>query len=236
MNQDRIYTRDIHASGFRFDEHVAGVFGDMIRRSVPGYEQTLQMIQLLTHHYARPESRLYDLGCSLGAASMAMARGAAGRGCRIIAIDNSPAMIEKCRQRLRHEAVEVICGDILEADIRDASVVVMNFVLQFIDPQQRGTLLSRIRNGMQPGGVLLLSEKICFEDKEENALQIEWHEAFKRAHGYSELEIARKRSALEHVLIPEPLRAHHERLAAAGFARSHTWYQCFNFASMIAFA
>ncbi len=235
MTRDRIYTEDIHATGFRFDGQVARVFDDMIQRSVPGYGQTLQMIQLLAHQYAQPESRLYDLGCSLGAAAMAMARGARGRDCRILAVDNSEPMIERCRQRLRDEPIEVICGDILECEIRDASLVVMNFVLQFIEPEHRRDLLARIHAGMRPGGVLVLSEKIRFEDEQENRIQTGLHEAFKRAHGYSEMEISRKRNALEKVLIPETLSAHHQRFRQAGFEHSMTWFQCFNFASMLAF-
>ena len=42
--------------------------------------------------------------------------------------------------------------------------------------------------------------------------------------------------ALENVLIPETLPTHRERLSKAGFSDCSTWFQCFNFASMIAIA
>jgi len=234
MSRDAIYTSEIHSNGFVFDDKVASVFADMIGRSVPGYGQTLQMVELLAHQYAQAESNLYDLGCSLGAATMALSRGSPGKGCRVIGIDNSPAMVERCEEILKDEPVEILCQDILDTSIDNASVVVLNFVLQFIEGEERQLLLKKIQQGLRPGGVLIISEKIAFSDEEENRRQIELHEAFKRAQGYSDLEISRKRSALENVLIPETLDAHHTRLKKAGFSASNTWFQCFNFASMIA--
>jgi len=239
MKQDDIYHHAIHPQGFVFDDTVAAVFADMISRSVPGYGQTLQMIELLAHQYAQAGSNLYDLGCSLGAASLALSRGSADRECRVVAIDNSPAMIDRCRDTLASQyttdqQTDIRCQDILTSDIQNASVVVLNFVLQFIDLAERDRLLTRIYKGLRPGGIVILSEKIHFDDAEENERQIILHEAFKRAHGYSELEVARKRTALEHVLLPETMNKHHQRLQQAGFNRCSTWFQCFNFASIIA--
>jgi len=245
MNHDSIYTADIHHSGFSFDDQVASVFADMIQRSVPGYAQSLQMVELLAHQYGQEHSNVYDLGCSLGAATLALSRGCAGKACTIIGIDNSPAMVKRCQATLHNNLANTIekdknihihCQDILHTDINNASVVVLNFVLQFIDPNNRLALLKNIQSGLKPGGVLILSEKIAFADAAENQRQIALHEAFKRAQGYSQLEISRKRTALENVLIPETLDAHHQRLQQAGFSSSHTWFQCFNFTSMIAFA
>jgi len=234
MNHDSIYTADIHNNGFIFDDKVASVFADMIKRSVPGYAQSLQMVELLAHQYAQHDSNLYDLGCSLGASTMALKHGAAGKECHIIAVDNSTAMISRCKTILNDETIDTLCQDILETDIANASVVVLNFVLQFIAQDERLNLLKRIQAGLKPGGVLILSEKIAFPDAGENRRQIELHESFKRAQGYSDLEISRKRTALEDVLVPETMDAHHQQLQRAGFSASHTWFQCFNFASMIA--
>jgi len=234
MGRDAIYTSEIHMGGFTFDDKVASVFADMIGRSVPGYGETLKMVELLAHQYAQDDSNLYDLGCSLGAATMALSRGASGKACRVIGVDNSEAMVSRCKELLKDEAVEIVCGDVMDAKIENGSVVVLNFVLQFIPKEDRLGLLKKIHNGLNPGGVLILSEKIAFSDRVENHRQIELHEAFKRAQGYSELEISRKRTALENVLVPETLETHHKRLDEAGFSASNTWFQCFNFASIIA--
>jgi tRNA (cmo5U34)-methyltransferase len=239
MDKDQIYSESMaKIADFRFDAQVADVFSDMIERSVPGYRSIITMIETLTEHYAQPGSTLYDLGCSLGAATLSMARGLKAGNCRIVAVDNSAAMVERCRRNLENQntgcRVELIEGDIAETEIADASVVVLNFTLQFIPPEERLELLERIGAGMRPGGVLILSEKVMFEDRHLDGLLTDIHHDFKRAHGYSDLEISQKRSALENVLVPETIAAHRDRLTKAGFASVDVWFQCFNFMSMLA--
>lgn len=236
-NRDQIYARELdEIARFAFDESVATVFPDMIRRSVPGYSTIIAMTGVMADRYAQPGSRCYDLGCSLGASTLAMARYLDDRDCRIVAVDNSPAMIERCGEHLAGAAVpiDLACADIQDIAVEDASVVVLNFTLQFVPRDDRDALITRIAAGMRPGGVLVLSEKIRFADPHLQALNTELHHAFKKANGYSELEISQKRTALENVLTPETLDEHRRRLQGAGFASADVWFQCFNFASLVA--
>lgn len=238
--QDNLFAKNrALTTGFRFDEQVVKVFPDMIARSVPGYELLLPMIGMLARRYAQPDSKIYDLGCSLGAASLAMSLAVRAGGTRIIAVDNSEAMVVRCRKNVSETKgrvpIDVRLQNILETQIENASVVVLNFTLQFLDRDQRQSLINRISAGMRPGGVLIISEKICFEDSLEQQDQTAWHHDFKRAQGYSELEIAQKRSALEDVLRPETEASHFNRMQMAGFSRYHRWFQCFSFSSYIAF-
>ncbi|MCP5130283.1 MAG: carboxy-S-adenosyl-L-methionine synthase CmoA [Pseudomonadales bacterium] len=223
---------------FRFDESVARVFPDMIRRSVPGYATIVSMTGLLAGRYATPGSTLYDLGCSLGASTLAMRQNIREQDCRIVAVDNSAAMLERCRSIIdtdtHHTPVELVCGNLQEVAIEQASVVVLNFTLQFIPREQRDAVLKRIYQGLLPGGIMVLSEKVTFEDPHLDELNIDLHHQFKRANGYSDLEIARKRNAIEQVLLPETLQRHRQRIADAGFSSCDVWFQCFNFASLIA--
>lgn len=239
MDKDDIYSESLaKIADFSFDVKVADVFSDMIERSVPGYRSIITMIETLTEHYAQPGSNLYDLGCSLGASTLSMARGIKVEDCRIIAVDTSAAMVERCRKAVAkiptRAAVNIIEDDILDTAISNASVVVLNFTLQFIPPEERAALLTRISESMRPGGVLILSEKVVFNDAHLNELLIDIHHDFKRAHGYSDLEISQKRTALENVLVPETIPAHRDRLLNAGFMSVDVWFQCFNFMSMLA--
>lgn len=223
---------------FTFDEGVAGVFPDMIRRSVPAYGTLTGLLGLVAGEYAQADSQLYDLGCSLGAATLAMRRRITRPGCRLIAIDNSPAMVEGCRENIAADnaptPVEVICADIRDTVFERASVVAMNFTLQFVAPEERLPLLRRIHTGLLPGGVLLLAEKLRFTDAAEQTSLEQLHLAFKRANGYSELEISQKRAALERVLRPDTQEEHRARLQAAGFTQVVPWFQAFNFAAFLA--
>ncbi len=225
-------------SEFVFDEKVASVFADMIERSVPGYSTLLTGIAAIAHQYVQPGTNCYDLGCSLGASTLAISSAISHPDCHIIAVDNSPAMIERCRDYVQQAELqlptEIICADILDVTIENASIAVMNLTLQFIPLIHRQTCINTIYQGLRPGGVLVLSEKIDFAESGASELQQSIHHAFKQLHGYSALEISQKRTALENVLIPETLIAHQQRLASAGFQFSTTWFQCFNFISIIA--
>jgi len=238
--QDNLFAKSrAVTSGFRFDEKVVKVFPDMIARSVPGYELVVPMIGMLARRYAQSNSQIFDLGCSLGAASLAMSQAVRTTGTRIIAVDNSKAMVARCKANLAENdgsvPIDVRLQNMLDTRIENASVVVLNFTLQFLDRDQRQTLIKQISAGMRSSGVLIFSEKICFEDQLEQTDQTAWHHDFKRAQGYSELEIAQKRNALEDVLRPDTEAAHFKRLQQAGLSRPRRWFQCFSFASYIAF-
>ncbi|PAV24871.1 carboxy-S-adenosyl-L-methionine synthase CmoA [Tamilnaduibacter salinus] len=235
---DRLYSQAGSDDAFRFDAAVARVFPDMIRRSVPGYTTIIPMIGIITDRFAQNGSHCYDLGCSLGASTLAMRHGVGDRDCRIIGVDNASDMIERCQHFIAlddHPApVSLHCDDILDTPLSDASVTTLNFTLQFVEPDERLPLLRRIFEATRPGGALILSEKIRAEDEAEQQLQTDLHHDFKRANGYSDLEISQKRSALEQVLIPETLATHRERLEQAGFDTVIVWYQCFSFISLLA--
>jgi len=227
---------------FNFDERVANVFPDMINRSVPGYAGIVAMTGILSAEFFQADSNCYDLGCSLGASALSMAAAIKDESLKIFAVDNSPAMLNRAQSLIQHsgiaanqaQCIDFICADINNIEVTNASVVVMNFTLQFIPPEQRYALLKKIIQGMNKGAILILSEKLIYSNKDQQQLLIDMHHFFKKANGYSELEISQKRQTLENVLLPETLDSHKERLKSAGFTRVEQWFQCFNFSSLIA--
>lgn len=238
MTPDKLYANPrATIASFKFDDQVTAVFADMIARSVPGYGLTLDMIGVIASHYGKPESHCYDLGCSLGASTLAVRHNVAA-SCNIVAIDNSAAMVRKCQQLVNVDTVstkvEVRCEDICKTTISNASLVVMNFTLQFIATDKRRDLLQKIYDGLNDGGVFILSEKIVANDDSEQETLTSLHHDFKRAMGYSDLEIAQKRNAIENILVPSTIDTHEKNLQAAGFKQIHLWFQCFNFISLIA--
>ncbi|QHM71363.1 carboxy-S-adenosyl-L-methionine synthase CmoA [Mixta intestinalis] len=238
-NRDTLFSAPVDKLGdWTFDERVAEVFPDMIQRSVPGYSNIISMIGMLAERFVKANTQVYDLGCSLGAATLSVRRSVQAEGCKIIAVDNSPAMIERCRRHIdafrATTPVEVIEADIRHIPIENASMVVLNFTLQFLAPDDRLTLLQRIYQGLNPGGALVLSEKFSFEDADVGDLLFNMHHDFKRANGYSELEISQKRSMLENVMLTDSVETHKARLRQAGFEHSELWFQCFNFGSLVA--
>lgn len=227
---------------FSFDERVAACFPDMIGRSVPGYGQITAMVGVIARRYLPEHAQVYDLGCSHGAATLALCQQLEGHEPSITAVDLSPAMIAQARQHLAthlsaeaFEHVQLIEGDICTLALKPSDMIIVNFTLQFLPPEQRLQVVTRLHHALKPGGILILSEKITCDDPEAERILYALHHDFKRANGYSDLEISQKRTALEDVMRTDTLLAHHARLSEAGFTRHFTWFQYLNFASLIAF-
>jgi tRNA (cmo5U34)-methyltransferase len=235
-SRDRVFARSLKdIKAFEFDESVADVFNDMISRSVPGYPLLLRLIGLFADIFIQPNTRVYDLGCSLGEATKIIASQSESSKPEIIAIDNSTAMIDKCRQvNLPGHNVEWRCEDVRNTQIENASMIVLNLTLQFLQPDHRSTLLQNIYQGLNPGGILFISEKIVFEQEAEDERMVQLYQAFKKSMGYSDLEISQKRTALENVLIPDSHEQHLERLQQAGFSEIYQCFRCFNFCAYLA--
>ena len=234
--RDEIYKDKVDISKFTFDQKVVDVFDDMVLRSVPGYKQMIELIGLAGRKYPVINSNVYDLGCSTGAATLSIASNLKSKSIKIFSIDNSQEMIEQCGKNLSGTKanIQYICDDIENIQFENASLIVLNLTLQFINPKNRSDLIERIFKSLLPGGALIISEKIIHENEEINKSLINLHESFKRENGYSETEIAQKRKAIEDVLIPESIEQHLERLSDAGFKKPLVQMQCINFASFLA--
>lgn len=242
MTSDKIYDKPSDDKPFRFNDEVAKVFPDMLRRSIPGYDATIEAIGSLAARYVLQDTNCYDLGCSLGAATIAMRQGIDTPGCRIVAVDTAPAMTKRCREILAEDdrqfapatPVEVLRADIRDIEFKNASMIVLNYTLQFLPMIDRNALMRSIYDGLNDGGLLVLSEKVVDEIPEMEELLVDLHREHKRRNDYSALEVSRKRAALDNVLIPETVAAHRSRLAEAGFSHTAVWLRYFNFVSIIA--
>ena len=231
--RDRLFAKRADVVDFVFDANVAEVFPDMIRRSVPGYDVVVPLSGLIAAKHLPRGGRCYDLGCSLGAAAHAVLRAVDDMPCEIVAVDNSAAMLEKARAVAARagvdERVRWTLADVREVPLDKAAVVVLNYTLQFLPPADRLPLLRRIRGALANTGVLVLAEKLAASDYFEDM-----HLRFKRANGYSDLELAQKRSALEEVMRIDDEQTHLARLRKAGFARTSVWFRCLNWGSFLA--
>lgn len=246
---DTLFTTPLDKNArFSFDEEVVACFPDMIRRSVPGYGQMLAMLPIFarrhcsyrqTNDKGQKISRIYDLGCSLGAVSFCLAQEFKSDEVQILAVDISKPMIDKAKtvfdEHYPNHYIEFILADICELAFQECDMIVLNLTLQFLAPEKRLELLKKCHNVLSCGGILILSEKTHLMNEEDNAWLIERYYDFKRNNGYSELEISSKRNALENVLITDTEQVHIKRLKEAGFARQMTWFRFLNFISLIGF-
>jgi tRNA (cmo5U34)-methyltransferase len=231
---DQLFARpQPHLVDFQFNQAVVDVFPDMIRRSVPGYETVLPISGMIAAAALPAGGRLYDLGCSQGASTAAVLARLDDRECTIVGVDSSAPMLESARSLIADPRVQFKQAELESLPFERADVVLLNYVLQFLVPDDRLDLLKRIRAALRPDGLLLLTEKIHLDDAERDAAFDALHLDFKRANGYSELEVSGKRNALERVMRIDREAIHRERLRAAGFATTDLWFRCLNWASFI---
>ncbi len=238
MTRDTLFTKDAITEDFRFSAEVAEVFDDMLTRSVPNYRQVIDMTaQLLERHLTKAD-QVYDLGCSTGTTLVELARRLAPLGLHFTGVDNSSAMIQKAALKAalysKKEQIDFLERDIIDLRIENAGAIILNYTLQFVRPLQRADFLHKVYGFLKPGGLLIMSEKIISHDAVLNRSFIDLYHGFKRAQGYSELEISQKREALEHVLIPFSIAENLKLLSAAGFSSAETFFQWFNFVSFVA--
>lgn len=239
MTRDRVFAeKRRQIQPFSFNREVAAVFDDMLVRSVPLYRESLcRQVDLVTRFY-RAGTRIYDLGCSHGNLGVKLQAAFKNTGFTLVGVDTSKPMLEKYRHRLKPpepgRRIHLVCGAMEDIRIADASVVVINLTLQFLDPAARDHLIRRVFSGMIPGGVLLLMEKTVHKDTVFQDLHLDIYRQFKRENGYSDLEISQKRDALEKVLIPDTLDTHFHRLHRAGFSQVDVWLKWFNFSALMA--
>ena len=226
-----------HVEDFKFDAKVTAVFSNMIRRSVPGYELVTAMTAVFAAGFFQPGTAVYDLGCSLGETSRAFAEAMSEHNPLIYAVDSSPDMTAKCRENLTHfPNVHVATADVCQLKFEPASIIVCNYLIQFIPEMERDNLFKKIFDALVPGGLLLVSDKINADKQENNPKFVRIYHLWKQIYGnYSPLEIKQKREALEAVQKPESKLSLFKRLENAGFATPELWFQSLNFASVAAF-
>jgi tRNA (cmo5U34)-methyltransferase len=239
-NQDQVFKDEImKVSDFKFGTTVVNVFDDMVSRSVPFYGETQRMLAEIAADHVKEGSFVYDLGCSTGTTLIEVNK-LMSSDIRFVGIDESREMLDKCDLKLKEAGFarpyDLIAGDLhQELPIQNASVVILCLTLQFVRPLYRERLLRNIYNGLNPGGVLLLVEKVLAESSVFNRDFIKYYYNYKRRNHYSEMEISQKREALENVLIPYKLSENTLLLKEAGFADCEVFFKWYNFSGMIAY-
>ena len=236
--KDNLFDTTEPVNDFKFDERVAGVFDNMVSRSVPFYNEMQRMICQLTADFAAENSNVYDLGCSTGT-TFSMLHQFLNHNIGFIGIDNSSEMLEKAKEKLSdvvtHRPVELLYADLEgQYTIENASVAMMILTLQFVRPLSREKIARKIYDGLRKNGALIIVEKLISGDGVLNRLFIDHYYEYKKDQGYSNLEISQKREALENVLIPYRIDENVTLLKDAGFRHVEVFFRWYNFVAMIA--
>lgn len=240
MTKDKLFAARLGTKeDFQFNSSTAAVFDDMLRRGVPYYDEVQRMTAELAARLAQKNSTVCDLGCSTGTTLLLLSQKITDPGIKLVGVDNSAAMLAEAARKLKKHGVlsrcSLQCADLnRKLEFKRAGVHILNLTLQFIRPLRRPALLKRLRDSLVRGGGCIVIEKVLSRDTALNRLYIDLYYDFKRRHGYSKLEIAQKREALENVLIPYTIDENIELLKKAGFSHVDTFFEWYNFAGFIA--
>ena len=232
--RDKVFQKEI-SKQFEFDKEVADVFDDMIDRSVPFYKENINLSINIIKNYLKENDKILDLGSSTGTFLIKLAQ--IHNNLNLIGIDNSSAMIQKASSKAKAFGVDInfIENDFLNYDFKINKLISANYTIQFIRPIKREKLIKKIYNSLEDNGIFLMSEKLISEDKKLNKILIDEYYNYKKEKGYSEYEIAKKREALENVLIPYSELENREMLLNAGFKHIEVIFRWCNFATFLAF-
>ena len=236
--KDKIFAGAEAPIHFEFDDAVARVFDDMLARSVPLYEECQGLAVKIAAQYLHSGAKFYDLGCSTGTLIMRLAKSLPEKsGILLVGVDNSGPMLAQARKKL--EDLKLEC-QLIQADIEGdfilsgASVIMMNYTMQFIPPLRRGAMMKKIFHALAPGGCFIFIEKIIAESEDLDEIFVNGHHDLKRDQGYSKLEIAKKKEALDNILIPLKLSENINLLGKSGFNKTEIFFKWLNFAGLVA--
>ena len=237
--KDEFFAEDMKVRDFAFDEKVAAVFDDMVSRSVPLYGETMQASLNMARHFVRSDSNVYDIGSSTGTLLLSLAEMIGDPSVNYVGVDNSASMIQQAEKKVAESDFGSQVS-FMEANIEkpmgleNASIVFMNYTLQFVRPLQRENVVQQIYDGLKPNGALILVEKVLGNDSLFNRLYIDLYYQYKATVGYSDKEIRQKREALENVLIPYRMDENFDLLERCGFKSVDVFFKWCNFAGIVA--
>jgi tRNA (cmo5U34)-methyltransferase len=223
---------------WEFDEDVARVFDDMLRRSIPQYEAMRNLVFEVGRRFVRPRTAVVDLGCSRGEA-LAPFVAEFGAEARYVGVDVSAPMLEACGRRFSEE-IEAGLLRVHDLDLRHgypdvaASVTLAVLTLQFTPVGDRPRILRAAHDHTVPGGALLLVEKVLPSSTRADRLMTDLYHDLKRSQGYGEEEITRKALSLQGVLVPASAEWNQDLLRQAGFAEVECLWRWLNFGAWLA--
>ncbi len=218
---DNIFAGKHYPKPFAFNHEVAEVFDDMVQRSIPLYRDVTTFTADWVLHFYQPGTAIIDIGCSTGTTIHQIAHRLTEPS-QFLGIDSSEAMIHRANEKLSdlpsQHRLHLVCNDVMAVPLPKASAVIINYTLQFLPVAQRKILMQRIFDALEPGGIVMISEKVRHHSPAFQELGTRIYESFKENQGYSRTEIEKKKEALENVLIPFTETEHRQLLEQSGFS------------------
>jgi tRNA (cmo5U34)-methyltransferase len=219
-----------HNAGWSF-ENISEDFDSHIRKSIPLYENGHQVVCYYSDFFLKPDSIVYDIGCSTGAFLGKLAQRHAHKPeLQLIGIDNVSDMVAKASELAAHDArLKFIHANVLDLELEKCDLVIANYTIQFLPPRARQTVIDMIYSALNWGGGFFMFEKVRAPDGRFQDYANQVYIEFKLDKGFSEAEIVNKSRSIKGVMEPFSTQGNIDLLKRAGFVDVMTVqkYVCF---------
>jgi len=232
MNKDNVQP----GKKWEFDEGVTSCFDDMLGRSIPQYEIMRNITTEIAKRFINGRSVVIDIGCSRGEAIAGLI--ANGAENKFFGLEYSAPMISAAKKRFSgNDCVKIEMHDLREGipgSIAPANLILSVLTIQFVPIEYRQWIVQSVYNHLLPGGAFIFIEKVLGANSYIDRVMVSAYLDMKRANGYSEEQIQRKKMSLEGVLVPVTAKWNEELLHMAGFKNVDCIWRWMNFAGWIA--
>ena len=230
---------------WEFDSEVAAKFDDMLARSIPGLailrELTPRVAAIALNDRGLRGADVLDVGPSRGSALVPFVE--AGAYC--LGLEVSKPMYEIASERFSsYENASVSNTDAREFARRQVEdrepfplrydVVLVILTMQFMPVEHRPAFLRDLYRITNPGGVLIVAEKILEPNPWADALTVEAYVEHKTREGYTAEQISTKARSLEGVLVPLPGETNRRLVEEAGYIDLTTFWRVLSFEAFVA--
>jgi tRNA (cmo5U34)-methyltransferase len=210
-----------------FDNHIDG--------SIRGYGDLWQDVVDISQYFVENNTSVVDIGCSTGKMLKSMiaqntfAPDAIYEGIEIEE-DFWKGFIADENQ---YENLTYYRGDVLNYDFRNCSYVTSIFTLQFMSFKDRKEVVSKVHDGLLPGGAFVFAEKTMPENVRVHEIRTFTYYDFKRKTFTTE-DIMDKERQLRHMTKPSTRQEIVDMCKAAGFKVVDSFWQNHAFTGFIA--
>jgi tRNA (cmo5U34)-methyltransferase len=224
---------DAERGNWKFSGETCANFDEHVSKSVPLYNEGHQLVCDMSDFFTKPDSVIYEVGCSTGSLTMRLAEHNKNKpDARFVGVDIEPDMIEVANKKAQAHGdlnIEFISDDMINVEMDMADMIICYYTVQFVRPSIRQDLINKLYQNLNWGGSLLLFEKVRGADARFQDILTALYTDYKLRAGYSADDIVTKSRSLKGVLEPFSSQANVDMLKRAGFSDINTVlkYLCF---------
>jgi len=171
----------------------------------------------ISDYFVKNSSVCYEIGTSTGILSYKLANKFLNKSAKFIGLDIEEDMINIAKEKYILDNLTFIKQDALNYPFKASDFITSYYVIQFVEPSRRQTLIDKIYETLNWGGAFLYFEKVRAPDARFQDIMTGVYNEYKLEQGYTAEEIMQKSRSLKGVLEPFSTQGNIDMLRRAGF-------------------